>query len=55
MTEIEIGYYILGLISLVSLIGLASIIIDMIVNREIKERTIKRKETSIDWAEFVKD
>lgn len=55
MSEIEIGYYIVGLISLVSLIGIVSIIIDIIFNRERKEVTIKRKETRIDWAEFVKD
>lgn len=55
MSEIEVGYYIVGLIFLVSLIGLVSIIIDMIVNRDIKEVNIKRKETSIDWAEFIKD
>jgi hypothetical protein len=55
MSEIEIGYCVVGLISLVSLIGMISIISDMIFNRERKEVTIKRKETSVDWAEFVKD
>jgi hypothetical protein len=55
MAEIEIGYCIVGLISLVSLIGMISIISDMIFNREIKNVTIKRKEPRIDWAEFVKD
>jgi hypothetical protein len=55
MTDLETGYIIIGLLFIVSSIGIVSIISDMIFNREQKEITIIRKEVVIDWAEFVKD
>jgi hypothetical protein len=55
MTDLEIGYIIIGLLFIVSSIGIVSIVVDMILNKEQKEITIKRKEVRIDWAEFVKD
>ena len=55
MTDLETGYIIIGLLFIVSSIGIVSIISDMIFNKEQKEITIKRKPAVIDWAEFVKD
>jgi len=55
MTDLETGYIIIGLLFIVSSIGIVSIISDMIFNKEQKEITIKRKPVVIDWAEFVKD
>ena len=55
MTDLEIGYIIIGLLFIVSSTGIVSIVVDMIFNKEQKEITIKRKEVRIDWAEFVED
>jgi len=55
MTDLETGYLIISLMFLVSLVGIVSIISDMIFNKEQKEITIIRKEVVIDWAEFIKD
>jgi hypothetical protein len=55
MTDIEIGYIIVGLLFIVSSIGLLCIILDMFFNREEKIRIIKPRYEPIDIASFVSD